>query len=64
MGSDTPCSVWTSGRTLSGNPRAGVTETARFDHERKTAMDSTTNSFGQVLLWSFWFFIWIAALAV
>ena len=23
-----------------------------------------TNNFGQVLLWSFWFFIWIAALMV
>jgi Phospholipase_D-nuclease N-terminal/Short C-terminal domain len=27
-------------------------------------MDSMTTSFGQVLLWSFWFFIWIAALMV
>ena len=27
-------------------------------------MDSMTTSFGQVLLWSFWFFIWIAALVV
>jgi hypothetical protein len=27
-------------------------------------MDSMTNDFGQVLLWSFWFFIWIAALMV
>ena len=27
-------------------------------------MDSITTSFGQVLLWSFWFFIWIAALMV
>ena len=25
-------------------------------------MDSITTSFGEVLLWSFWFFIWIAAL--
>jgi putative oligomerization/nucleic acid binding protein/phospholipase D-like protein len=27
-------------------------------------MDSITTSFGEVLLWSFWFFIWIAALMV
>lgn len=27
-------------------------------------MDSMSTSFGQVLLWSFWFFIWIAALMV
>ena len=27
-------------------------------------MDAMTTSFGEVLLWSFWFFIWIAALMV
>ena len=27
-------------------------------------MDSMNNDFGQVLLWSFWFFIWIAAIMV
>ena len=27
-------------------------------------MDEITNNFGEVLLWSFWFFIWIAALMV
>jgi hypothetical protein len=27
-------------------------------------MDSMSTSFGEVLLWSFWFFIWIAALMV
>jgi hypothetical protein len=27
-------------------------------------MDEITTNFGQVLLWSFWFFIWIAALTV
>ena len=27
-------------------------------------MDSIGNDFGDVLLWSFWFFIWIAALMV
>ena len=27
-------------------------------------MDSITTSFGEVLLWSFWFFIWIAAITV
>ena len=27
-------------------------------------MDSMTTSFGEVLLWSFWFFIWIAALTI
>ena len=27
-------------------------------------MDSITTDFGDVLLWSFWFFIWIAALMV
>ena len=27
-------------------------------------MDSMTTSFGEVLLWSFWFFIWIAAIVV
>src|SRR3954452_22017827 len=28
------------------------------------SMDAMTNDFGEVLLWSFWFFIWIAALMV
>ena len=27
-------------------------------------MDSITSDFGEVLLWSFWFFIWIAALTI
>jgi hypothetical protein len=27
-------------------------------------MDEITTNFGEVLLWSFWFFIWIAALMV
>lgn len=27
-------------------------------------MDSMTNNFGEVLLWSFWIFIWIAAFTV
>ena len=27
-------------------------------------MDSITNDFGDVLLWTFWFFIWFAALMV
>jgi Phospholipase_D-nuclease N-terminal/Short C-terminal domain len=27
-------------------------------------MDAMTNNFGEVLLWSFWFFIWIAAIMV
>ena len=27
-------------------------------------MDSMTNDFGDVLLWSFWFFIWVAAIMV
>jgi len=27
-------------------------------------MDSISNDFGDVLLWTFWFFIWIAALSV
>jgi hypothetical protein len=27
-------------------------------------MDAMTNDFGEVLLWSFWFFIWIAAITV
>ena len=27
-------------------------------------MDAMTTDFGEVLLWSFWFFIWIAALTV
>ena len=27
-------------------------------------MDSMTTDFGEVLLWSFWFFIWIAALTI
>jgi len=27
-------------------------------------MDAMSTSFGEVLLWSFWFFIWIAALMV
>ena len=28
------------------------------------AVDAMTNDFGEVLLWSFWFFIWIAAVVV
>jgi Short C-terminal domain/Phospholipase_D-nuclease N-terminal len=28
------------------------------------AMDAMTNDFGEVLLWSFWFFIWIGAVVV
>src|SRR5688572_25454501 len=31
---------------------------------RGTIMDSVTNDFWDVLLWSFWFFIWITALMV
>ena len=27
-------------------------------------MDSITTSFGEVLLWNFWFFLWIAALTI
>ena len=27
-------------------------------------MDAMTTDFGEVLLWSFWFFIWIAALSI
>jgi Short C-terminal domain/Phospholipase_D-nuclease N-terminal len=27
-------------------------------------MDAMTTDFGEVLLWSFWFFIWIAALTI
>jgi hypothetical protein len=27
-------------------------------------MDNITNDFGDVLLWSFWFFIWVAAIFV
>lgn len=27
-------------------------------------MDAMTTSFGEVLLWTFWFFIWIAAITV
>ncbi len=27
-------------------------------------MDAMTNDFGEVLLWSFWFFIWIAAIMI
>jgi hypothetical protein len=27
-------------------------------------MDAMTTSFGEVLLWSFWFFIWIAAIMI
>ncbi len=27
-------------------------------------MDDITNNFGEVLLWTFWFFIWIAAIMV
>ena len=27
-------------------------------------MDNITNNFWDVLLWSFWFFIWIAAITV
>lgn len=33
-------------------------------HERGLDMDSSINDFWDVLLWSFWFFIWIAALMV
>jgi hypothetical protein len=31
---------------------------------RRMTMDSITNDFWEVLLWSFWFFIWIAAVMV
>ena len=27
-------------------------------------MDAMTNDFGEVLLWTFWFFIWVAAIMV
>jgi hypothetical protein len=40
---------------------------ARGHHQparERTYMDSITTDFGDVLLWSFWFFIWIAALMV
>src|SRR6187200_3535088 len=33
-------------------------------HERESLMDAITTDFWEVLLWSFWFFIWIAALMV
>ena len=33
-------------------------------HWEEMAVDAMTNDFGEVLLWSFWFFIWIAALMV
>ena len=36
----------------------------RISREESIAMDAMTNDFGEVLLWSFWFFIWIAALMV
>jgi len=47
----------------SGSLNVAITEAAGFDRER-ASVDSMTNNFGQVLLWSFWFFIWIAALMV
>src|SRR5215207_7993103 len=34
------------------------------DRKDDVIMDSITTDFGEVLLWSFWFFIWIAALMV
>ncbi len=34
------------------------------DRKDDLIMDSITTDFGEVLLWSFWFFIWIAALMV
>jgi hypothetical protein len=37
---------------------------ARGRYRDRIDMDAITNDFGEVLLWSFWFFIWIAALMV
>src|SRR4051812_26578373 len=34
------------------------------DRAKDSAMDSITTDFGDVLLWSFWFFIWVAAIMV
>lgn len=33
-------------------------------HAKGTVMDNITNDFWDVLLWSFWIFIWIAAISV
>jgi hypothetical protein len=49
-----------------GGTEAWLTRTdASRDHERtKTTMNDITTNFWDVLLWSFWFFIWIAAIMV
>ena len=40
------------------------TPTKPKPEKEDTTMDAMTNDFGEVLLWSFWFFIWIAAIMV
>src|SRR5690349_4758509 len=48
-------------------PAAGSltgTRRLRCGPQKGTNVDSMTTNFGQVLLWTFWFFIWIAALMV
>ena len=55
----TPCASvpgW-SGRLAAVSPTGSTTS-------KGMTMDSMNNDFGQVLLWSFWFFIWIAAIFV
>jgi Short C-terminal domain/Phospholipase_D-nuclease N-terminal len=43
---------------------AALIETPREPSREGMTMDAITTDFGEVLLWSFWFFIWIAALMV
>jgi len=45
-------------------PDLGEPGGASAHHWEEMAVDAITNDFGEVLLWSFWFFIWIAALMV
>src|SRR4030095_8858715 len=48
-------------RDLVGPMSPGPRQTT---YPRGSRMDNITSDFGDVLLWSFWFFIWIAALMV
>jgi hypothetical protein len=51
-GADTLAQTAVQQATTQASPREGAT------------MDAITTDFGEVLLWTFWFFIWIGALMV
>jgi hypothetical protein len=41
-----------------------IRPTTQADTREGMTVDAITNDFGEVLLWTFWFFIWIGALMV